>query len=223
MRRPAIALFLMLAFIGTSAAASPSAHSTECSDFTTQAEAQEAFDNHAYDDTNFDADGNGIACDQPGDYGQGGPSAFPSTCADFASQAEAQNYFDTQGKNYLNLDADGNGIACDQPGDYGQTGPSAHPSECGDFTTRADAQTYFDNELDDYLNLDADGNGVACDEDSAFVVTESDSSNTTDVQKLPVAGSGLTIPASSTTVAILLGMCVTVGAAAFKGIGQTRR
>ncbi|HYJ13041.1 MAG TPA: excalibur calcium-binding domain-containing protein [Thermomicrobiales bacterium] len=149
--------------------------------------------------------------------------AHPTECAEFSTQAEAQTYFDNQGEDYLNLDSDGNGIACDQPGDYGQTGPSAHPSACEDFSTQAEAQTYFDNQGEDYLNLDTDGNGIACDEPDASNIPESDSEATTDVQSLPVTGSGLTLPASSSSAAILLGMCVTVGAAAFQSMRRSHR
>lgn len=124
MRRYAVAICLMLAFLGTSASAEPSAHPTECSEFSTQAEAQTYFDAQGEDYLNLDSDSNGIACDQPGDYGQTGPSAHPSECGDFTSQADAQTYFDIQGEDYLNLDTDGNEIACDEAGasDLPETG-----------------------------------------------------------------------------------------------------
>jgi hypothetical protein len=96
----------------------PSAGPESCADFLTQQEAQTAFENGGGttgdDPLNLDADGNGVACDEPGTLG--GPTAHSTECADYATQEEAQTALENGADRYddLELDMDGNGIACDE-------------------------------------------------------------------------------------------------------------
>jgi hypothetical protein len=180
MRRIAVGLLIMLAFAGM--AAPGSAQDLACPQFSSdQIAAQDYFEANGGTATNnfnnMDANGNGIACDEPGAFEgggpsagpEGGPSAGPEGCADFLTQEEAQTYFvnggGTTGDDVLNLDADNNGVACDELGALG--GPTAHSTECADYATQEEAQTALENGAGRYtdLHLDTDENGIACDED----------------------------------------------------------
>lgn len=92
----------------------------------------------------MDADGNGIACDEPGAFegggpsaGPSGPSAHPTECAEFDTQAAAQTFLDgatSAGYNDVEqLDTNGNGIACDESGAGGW--PQAEGSNASVDTT----------------------------------------------------------------------------------------
>ena len=125
-RRMMVAMFMVLALMSVVGAAG--AQGLSCPNFSSDQVAAQAYfeagggtaENNY---NNMDTDGNGIACDEPGAFENGGPSAGPDGgpsagpegCADFATQAEAQTYLDNSGgTDVLNLDADGNGIACDE-------------------------------------------------------------------------------------------------------------
>jgi hypothetical protein len=182
MKYIALVFFLALGFFGTVASAGAQTDSA-CPNFSgDQVAAQASFDaNGGSASNNFenmDADGNGIACDEPGAFEGGGPTAGPG-CEGFNyDQEAAQEYFETFGGSigtaYIRaLDADNNGIACDEAGAFG-SGPSAGPG-CSQFNgDQQAAQTYFEgnggNESASTLtrNLDADKNGIACDEPGAF-------------------------------------------------------
>jgi hypothetical protein len=167
-------------------------------------------------------------------------------CGSFGGdQAAAQEYFDLFDQPE-SLDGNGDGVACDSPddGDY-----SAQPSAgafdeptCGTYVNdQAAAQEYFDTHgQPDFL--DGNGDGVACDnpEDGDFTMgptagpedepATGDSTDNTSgengdtlVESLPVTGSGTMIPAAASSIALLLGMSLVVGAGALQGIRMSRR
>jgi len=148
MRCRVFVLFAMLGFLAMAAPAKaqegPSAHPTECAEFTNQAAAQTYFDAQGADYQNFDADGNGIACDEAGAFESGGPSAgpegpsaHPTECAEFTNQTAAQTYFDAQGADYQNFDADGNGVACDEADTSNSGSATADSSDKADSVVSA--------------------------------------------------------------------------------------
>jgi hypothetical protein len=218
MRRIAIGLLVLFAFLGMAESGRAQTNSSGCVTFAGDlAAAQEWFEANGGSATNdfdsMDANGNGVACDEPGAFEGGGPSAGASKCVTFAGdQVAAQEWFEANGgsasNDYQRMDTNHNGIACDEPGAYQdggpsagpEGGPSAGPESCADFNTQPEAQTYFENSGgttgDDPLNLDADGNGIACDEGD--VTTGGDNTLSTDgpdesaavVSALPSTGSG---------------------------------
>ena len=86
MRCRVFVLFAMLGFLAMAAPAKaqegPSAHPTECAEFTNQAAAQTYFDAQGADYQNFDADGNGVACDEADTSNSGSATADSSDKAD---------------------------------------------------------------------------------------------------------------------------------------------
>lgn len=140
-------LLVAFGFMGVAAPAGAQDDLT-CPSFSSdQAAAQTYFEAGGGGATNnyqgMDADGNGIACDEPGAFegggpsagpsgpsaGPSGPSAHPTECAEFYTQAAAQTYFDggtIAGYNDVEqLDTNGNGIACDESGAGGWPRPEA--------------------------------------------------------------------------------------------------
>jgi hypothetical protein len=95
----------------------------DCSDFATQAEAQEVYEADPSDPHRLDGDYDGIACDSLSDdygapYGGDGWSPNPYggvdyDCSDFDSQGEAQDFYDEDPTDPSGLDGDGDGIACE--------------------------------------------------------------------------------------------------------------
>ncbi len=137
MRRRILAIFVFVALSFTAAPASAQGDLT-CPSFSSdQAAAQAYFEAGGGSATSnyqgMDADGNGIACDEPGAFegggpsagpsgpsaGPDGPSAHPTECAEFDTQSAAQTFLDgatSAGYNDVDqLDTNGNGIACDEP------------------------------------------------------------------------------------------------------------
>jgi Excalibur calcium-binding domain len=117
---------------------SPAPNSSEdldCSDFSSQAEAQAVYGEDPSDPHGLDADGNGVACEWNPD-GRDAPSREPSTstpepstvppepsgdsdsgrdldCDDFSSQAEAQATLEVDPSDPHGLDGDDDGKACE--------------------------------------------------------------------------------------------------------------
>ncbi len=115
------------------------AQDLDCGDFTTQEEAQTAFDADPSDPNGLDGDDNdGRACESLPSRSNGDPAEPPATpetsepsvpeperpvdavrpavdrdCADFATQQEAQTAFDADPSDPERLDADGDGVACE--------------------------------------------------------------------------------------------------------------
>lgn len=123
---------------------------SSCAEITTQESAQATLDDPNYgmyggdgDELNLDPDGDGIACNNPGNFvgGEGVEEPEAATqgdldCADFASQAEAQAVFDADPTDPNGLDADGDGVACEsdtegvpEPGTIGQAYGYQYPSQ----------------------------------------------------------------------------------------------
>jgi hypothetical protein len=139
MRRISLALFLVFTLMGLATQAG--AQDLKCPNFSSDQDAAQAYfvagggsATNNYND--MDADGNGIACDEPGAFEGGGPSAgpenspsaHPTECSEFPDQASAQAFLDVKPQVYSDLqklDIDGNGIACDEPGTFGSSGPSS--------------------------------------------------------------------------------------------------
>ncbi|MBA3378448.1 MAG: excalibur calcium-binding domain-containing protein, partial [Chloroflexia bacterium] len=138
MRRRILALFVFVALSFTAVPAGAQGDLT-CPNFSSdQVAAQAYFEAGGGSATNnyqgMDADGNGIACDEPGAFegggpsagpsgpsaGPSGPSAHPTECTEFDTQAAAQTFLDgatSAGYNDVEqLDTNGNGIACDESG-----------------------------------------------------------------------------------------------------------
>ena len=104
-----------------------------CAEMPTQVMAQGTLDDPTYgeygtdkDELNLDPDGDGVACNNPGNlvggqyeaqYGQPEtPTQGDRSCVDFASQKEAQAAFDADLAGLDGLDADGDGVACESTG-----------------------------------------------------------------------------------------------------------
>ncbi len=94
-----------------------------CSDFDTQAEAQEVYEEDPSDPHGLDGDGNGVACESLPDGGDADDSSGDDTgdrdgaidynCSDFETQEEAQAILDEDPSDPHGLDGDGNGVACE--------------------------------------------------------------------------------------------------------------
>ncbi|MEH7482605.1 excalibur calcium-binding domain-containing protein [Neobacillus drentensis] len=104
-----------------------------CTDFDTQEEAQEYFEENGgpdYDPDDLDRDSDGVACEwnnddySDEDYEEGETSSdttytntnIDMNCTDFDTQEEAQEYFEENGGPDYDpddLDRDGDGMACD--------------------------------------------------------------------------------------------------------------
>ena len=135
MRKPllvtALCTTVVLTFAPTAGATSYAYGS--CADYPTQQEAQNTLDSSAYgtneapgvtDPLNLDPDGDGIACNNPGNL-VGGESpegtASDLSCIDFAlagespeeAQTQAQAVLDEDPSDPNGLDADGDGVACE--------------------------------------------------------------------------------------------------------------
>ena len=114
-----------------------------CAEIPTQEMAQNTLDSPDYstlgadeDELNLDPDGDGVACNNPGNLVGGeapeepeAPTQGDQDCVDFTSQAEAQETYDADPTDPNGLDADGNGLACESdiedvaPGPTGQETP----------------------------------------------------------------------------------------------------
>lgn len=112
-----------------------------CAEYPSQQEAQNTLDSPVYgtgeapgastDPLNLDPDGDGVACNDPGNF-VGGGSEEPQCvlpegcegqyerqyqdldCLDFASREEAQAILDADASDPNDLDADGDGLACEE-------------------------------------------------------------------------------------------------------------
>ena len=98
-----------------------------CAEIPTQELAQGTLDDPNYsnlgaddDELNLDPDGDGVACNNPGNLVGGEAPEEPETptqgdldCVDFSSQAEAQVTFDADPTDPNGLDGDGDGLACE--------------------------------------------------------------------------------------------------------------
>jgi len=95
----------------------------DCSDFATQADAQDYYDADPSDPSDLDGDYDGVVCeslDSGGSVDDGGSVRIQSPddgmdydCADFATQAEAQDFYDQDPSDPSGLDGDYDGIACE--------------------------------------------------------------------------------------------------------------
>ena len=142
-------LLLAVLCVTTVLALAPAAGATSyayasCAEFPTQQEAQNTLDSPVYgtgeapgastDTLNLDPDGDGVACNDPGNL-VGGGSEEPVCmlpegcerqyerqyeggadldCLDFASREEAQTVLDADPSDPNALDADGDGLACEE-------------------------------------------------------------------------------------------------------------
>ena len=136
--RGSLLLALPAAAVLLLAAASPAAFATQyaygsCAEMPTQESAQATLDDPYYsvfaangdeDELNLDPDGDGVACNNPGNLvGEVNPegTAPDLACVDFAptgesleeSQAQAQAVLDEDPSDPNGLDADGDGVACE--------------------------------------------------------------------------------------------------------------
>lgn len=198
-RRPRgrLPLALSAAAVLLLAAASPEAWATSyvygsCAEMPTQELAQNTLDDPDYsifsangDELNLDPDGDGVACNNPGNLVGGEAPEEPETptqgdldCVDFFSQAEAQATFDADPTDPNGLDVDGDGLACesdieDVPGE-GEPAPSGGDLTCvavlgpgsgalaDPEKAQTEAQAILDRDPSDPNGLDANGNGSAC-------------------------------------------------------------
>lgn len=140
----ALCAVVVLAFAPAAGATSYAVAVDLCADYPTQEEAQSTLDNPAYgtgetpdlpggatDPIGLDPDGDGVACNDPGNLVGGGSPEEPVCelpegceaqyedgadldCLDFASREEAQAVLDADGSDPSDLDADGDGLACEE-------------------------------------------------------------------------------------------------------------
>lgn len=88
----------------------------DCSDFSTQAEAQEYYEVQVGDPDGLDADSDGLACealDSEYDTPSYDAAGVDMDCSDFGSQQEAQDYYMAQEGDPDGLDRDQDGEACE--------------------------------------------------------------------------------------------------------------
>ena len=98
----------------------------QCSDHTTQLDAQTAFDADPETLAHFDGDGDGRACEQ---LITADERALVISCDAFENQPDAQAIFDTDPQALAFLDGDGDGRACEQlPGAPVISGPQLAPA-----------------------------------------------------------------------------------------------
>ena len=121
----AISLGLIMALmvvVQPASKASAQIDRVSCGWFATQQEAQEYFEANveegSIEETVFDSDGDGIACEAE----LGGPPVVdPVSCGTFDTQADAQAYLDSGQGDPAIIDPDGDGFACEiQFGEVGE-------------------------------------------------------------------------------------------------------
>lgn len=127
----------------------------DCSDFSTQEEAQGFLSGG--DPYGLDSDGDGIACEElPSGGGStatptaeepASPPASPPAdgadldCADFATQAEAQAEYDADPSDPNGLDADADGVACEELTGVDDSSISASPEADDDASPTASPES----------------------------------------------------------------------------------
>lgn len=93
----------------------------DCSDFTTQEEAQAVLDANPNDPNYLDGEGDGVACESlpsapPSAPAPPSPESTPTgdlDCADFATQEETQATLDADPSDPHGLDGEGDGVPCE--------------------------------------------------------------------------------------------------------------
>lgn len=171
-----------------------------CAEMPTQELAQGTLDDPYYstspatafgpagDELKLDPDGDGVACNDPGNTigGESQPGGNADLdCADFGSREEAQAALDEGPQDPSGLDADGDGIACEElfsasPTEAAPTTQQYEQSsdvDCiglvessataaqpgtGPGLAQERAQAILNEDPTDPNGLDADGDGVAC-------------------------------------------------------------
>jgi micrococcal nuclease len=133
-------------------APAPPAGDLDCSDFASQAEAQEVLEDNPSDPNGLDADGDGQACETSS---FGGSTASPSASSSASASASPN----------ASAGADGEGGRGNRGG--GAYAPAPAPAggdlDCSDFATQAEAQQVYDANPSDPNDLDGSPeDGVAC-------------------------------------------------------------